>query len=646
MAGGGIKFNNISVIGGANGKTPIFKIEDGHLYNSYNNGSTWNDLGQVRGVDGSDGADGATGAKLVSQVLQGQDIEGGNIYKQTFDDGTIAYFVAPKGEKGDSGDFNIVDVDANTTIEELGTEPKILRVNFGQPSGGCWLWSAVEVQSGVVKVELESLFGKERFVGTVSVSLTIAILMTADYRDDYATEEELSDVQYDIQDLREHKLDITDFYPDTTLSGLMGKGGIGVIRNYTYPIAFTYNVIYANGNYVFEIESLLDIKRYSGEVSENLTLDDILFTDDYRNDYATKSDLDGKVDKIDLNLNTTLLELVDTGGIMLIQLPNFNSYWTYQVAYVSGNYQFEIESLFSKLRYAGSVSSANTTLAEVMVPAYQKDYATEDDLDGLVPNTRTVNGHALSSDVTVTKSDVGLGNVDNTSDANKPISTAVAAALVQKVDLIQISTADKLSDIVARAKSGIIRLYTTDYYYTFNIIPDGNGGYEFEIESLLDTGRWAGFTPVDLLFTGIISDTTYQDDYATFGFVLNALSDKQDVLTFDSTPTQNSNNPVTSNGIYTAIQSAISSVYRFKGSVATYADLPSTGLTVGDVYNVQDTDKNYAWTGTAWDDLGGSLSGYVPTSRTIAGNALTGDISAASLVASLFTITDVTVDED
>lgn len=31
-----------------------------------------------------------------------------------------------------------------------------------------------------------------------------------------------------------------------------------------------------------------------------------------------------------------------------------------------------------------------------------------------VPNTRTVNGHALSADVTVTKGDVGLGSVENT----------------------------------------------------------------------------------------------------------------------------------------------------------------------------------------------------------------------------------------
>ena len=37
--------------------------------------------------------------------------------------------------------------------------------------------------------------------------------------------------------------------------------------------------------------------------------------------------------------------------------------------------------------------------------------------DNAVPNTRTVNGHALSANVTVTKADVGLGNVTNESKA-------------------------------------------------------------------------------------------------------------------------------------------------------------------------------------------------------------------------------------
>lgn len=46
-----------------------------------------------------------------------------------------------------------------------------------------------------------------------------------------------------------------------------------------------------------------------------------------------------------------------------------------------------------------------------------------------VSSTRTVNGHALSADVTVSKADVGLSNVDNVSDILKPLSNAVVAAL-------------------------------------------------------------------------------------------------------------------------------------------------------------------------------------------------------------------------
>jgi len=46
-------------------------------------------------------------------------------------------------------------------------------------------------------------------------------------------------------------------------------------------------------------------------------------------------------------------------------------------------------------------------------------------LDAVVLGTRTVNGHALSADVTVTKSDVGLGNVENTALSTWAGSTAI-----------------------------------------------------------------------------------------------------------------------------------------------------------------------------------------------------------------------------
>ena len=55
--------------------------------------------------------------------------------------------------------------------------------------------------------------------------------------------------------------------------------------------------------------------------------------------------------------------------------------------------------------------------------------------------------------------------------------------------------------------------------------------------------------------------------------------------------------------VQTAINGAVASAYRYKGSVATYSALPANPAT-GDVYDVQDTGMNYAWNGTAWDALG------------------------------------------
>jgi len=72
----------------------------------------------------------------------------------------------------------------------------------------------------------------------------------------------------------------------------------------------------------------------------------------------------------------------------------------------------------------------------------------------------------------------------------------------------------------------------------------------------------------------------------------------------------------------TEVDNKVSSVYRYRGTVATYSDLPSTDLVIGDVYNIEQADSqhgieagdNVAWTGTAWDKLSGNvdLSGYQP----------------------------------
>lgn len=57
-----------------------------------------------------------------------------------------------------------------------------------------------------------------------------------------------------------------------------------------------------------------------------------------------------------------------------------------------------------------------------------------------------------------------------------------------------------------------------------------------------------------------------------------------------------------------ALKSDLSTVYRYKGSVSNYASLPMTGNEVGDVWNVEATGMNYAWTGEGWDALGESVT--------------------------------------
>lgn len=61
------------------------------------------------------------------------------------------------------------------------------------------------------------------------------------------------------------------------------------------------------------------------------------------------------------------------------------------------------------------------------------------------------------------------------------------------------------------------------------------------------------------------------------------------------------------------LEQKISDVFKYKGSVETYSDLEAIeNPEVGDVWNVIENEKNYAWSGTTWDDLGGiiDLSNY------------------------------------
>lgn len=69
------------------------------------------------------------------------------------------------------------------------------------------------------------------------------------------------------------------------------------------------------------------------------------------------------------------------------------------------------------------------TQVDALLANYSTIAAMNTALSGKVDKTTTVNGKALSGNITLTKTDIGLGNVDDTSDANKPVSTATQTAL-------------------------------------------------------------------------------------------------------------------------------------------------------------------------------------------------------------------------
>ena len=126
-----------------------------------------------------------------------------------------------------------------------------------------------------------------------------------------------------------------------------------------------------------------------------------------------------------------------------------------------------------------------------------------------VPTTRTIAGHALTSDITLSKSDIGLGNVDNTADISKPISTATQTALDNKVDKIAgkgLSTEDyttaeknKLAAFGAAStyalKSDIINMYKyKGSVATISLLPseDNVTGDVYNVESSGMNYAWNG----------------------------------------------------------------------------------------------------------------------------------------------------------
>lgn len=92
---------------------------------------------------------------------------------------------------------------------------------------------------------------------------------------------------------------------------------------------------------------------------------------------------------------------------------------------------------------------------------------------------------------------------------------------------------------------------------------------------------------------------------------LGKKADKTTVETLTTTVNGKANKATTISGYgitdaytKTEVDAKVSSVYKYKGSVVNESALPTEGQVAGDVYNLEDTGMNVAWTGEGWDNLG------------------------------------------
>lgn len=170
--------------------------------------------------------------------------------------------------------------------------------------------------------------------------------------------------------------------------------------------------------------------------------------------------------------------------------------------------------------------------------------------------------------------------LDSTGAWTTPPNTTYGAASTTSAGLMSAADKKKLDGIATGANKYVHPGYTAQ----------DSGLYKITVDA---TGHVSAVTAVakgDITALGIPSTNTTYNDATQGTHGLMSTADKKKLDGFGAASTY-------------ALKSDITAMYRYKGSVASYDKLPTSGQTIGDVYDVGD-GMNYAWNGEKWDGLG------------------------------------------
>lgn len=229
------------------------------------------------------------------------------------------------------------------------------------------------------------------------------------------------------------------------------------------------------------------------------------------------------------------------------------------------------------------IGDLSDTLATLATKEELKNYVKTTEMNTALENkVDKVAGKSLISDTEITR----LASVDNYDD------TTVKADIAKKADTTTVNTAleGKVDKVTGKGLS------TNDY----------TTAEKEKLESL------SNYDDADIK-ASIATKANSADVYSKTDMdtKLGLKADKSALDTLTETVGGKADAATTLAGYgiedaytKTEVDAKVASVYKYKGSVANEAALPTEGQVVGDVYNLEDTGMNVAWTGEGWDNLG------------------------------------------
>lgn len=202
-----------------------------------------------------------------------------------------------------------------------------------------------------------------------------------------------------------------------------------------------------------------------------------------------------------------------------------------------------------------------------------------------------------------TKTEVTEGLAEKQAKGDYPVyQEFVAGASDKQRKTIQLANADSISGVSTSGDGA--NLIMMSQWDKVNI---GSTKYQTNLNSP------SGVVQInDEKVIATVDQIPSVENLATKTELNDGLAAKQDAGDYATTQAVSEQFTEYDASIKSYVDSKVASVYKYKGSVATVDVLPTENQTVGDVYNVEDTGDNYAWTGTAWDKLAGTvdLSNY------------------------------------